>query len=144
MDIRSYLKQGRPLLFDGAMGTYFAALPSRAEERCERACLTRPQEILGIHRAYLQAGCRAVKTNTFALGGDVAEGDDEAAHSIIDAACRLMQTSSMKLYEIAEAVGYHDHLQFNRAFRHEKGVPPSKYLATLEKEGPAAPQAINP
>lgn len=45
----------------------------------------------------------------------------------IDAACRLMQTSSMKLYEIAEAVGYHDHLQFNRAFRHEKGVPPSKY-----------------
>ena len=45
----------------------------------------------------------------------------------IDAACRLMQTSHMKLYEIAEAVGYHDHLQFNRAFRHEKGIPPSKY-----------------
>lgn len=45
----------------------------------------------------------------------------------IEAACRLMQTSPMKLYEIAEAVGYHDHLQFNRAFRHEKGVPPSKY-----------------
>ena len=45
----------------------------------------------------------------------------------IDAACRLMQTTGMRLYEIAEAVGYHDHLQFNRAFRHEKGVPPSKY-----------------
>lgn len=89
MDIRTYLLHGAPLLFDGAMGTYFASLPGRAEERCERACLTRPQEILGIHRAYLQAGCRAVKTNTFALGGDVAEGDDEAAHSIIDAACRL-------------------------------------------------------
>lgn len=45
----------------------------------------------------------------------------------IDAACRLMQATGMRLYEIAEAVGYHDHLQFNRAFRHEKGVPPSKY-----------------
>ena len=89
MDIRTYLLHGAPLLFDGGMGTYFASLPGRAEERCERACLTRPQEILGIHRAYLQAGCRAVKTNTFALGGDVAEGDDETAHSIIDAACRL-------------------------------------------------------
>ena len=89
MDIRTYLLHGAPLLFDGGMGTYFASLPGRAEGRCERACLTRPQEIMGIHRAYLQAGCRAVKTNTFALGGDVAEGDDETAHSIIDAACRL-------------------------------------------------------
>lgn len=66
MDIRTYLSQGKPLLFDGAMGTYFAAHPGRAEERCERANLTRPEEILRIHRAYLQAGCRAIKTNTFA------------------------------------------------------------------------------
>ena len=55
MDIRTYLSQGKPLLFDGAMGTYFAAHPGRAEERCERANLTRPEEILRIHRAYLQA-----------------------------------------------------------------------------------------
>lgn len=54
----------------------------------------------------------------------------------IDAACRLMQTTSMRLYEIAEAVGYHDHLQFNRAFRHEKGVPPSKYLPDQELNTP--------
>ena len=67
MDIRTYLSQGKPLLFDGAMGTYFAAHPGRAEERCERANLTRPEEILRIHRAYLQAGCRAIKTNTFAI-----------------------------------------------------------------------------
>ena len=43
MDIRTYLSQGKPLLFDGAMGTYFAAHPGRAEERCERANLTRPE-----------------------------------------------------------------------------------------------------
>ena len=73
MDIRTYLSQGKPLLFDGAMGTYFAAHPGRAEERCERANLTRPEEILRIHRAYLQAGCRAIKTNTFAISGDLSD-----------------------------------------------------------------------
>ena len=31
-----------PLLFDGAMGTLFAALPGRAGERCEEASLTHP------------------------------------------------------------------------------------------------------
>ena len=46
MDIRTYLSQGKPLLFDGAMGTYFAAHPGRAEERCERANLTRPEGLM--------------------------------------------------------------------------------------------------
>ena len=89
MDIRSYLKQGRPLLFDGAMGTYFAALPSRAEERCERACLDHPDEIRAIHRAYLEAGCRAIKTNTFSVSADLALGNENLAKDIIGAACRL-------------------------------------------------------
>ena len=71
-DIRTYLKEGGPLLFDGAMGTYFAALPGRAEERCELANLTCPEEITAIHRAYLEAGCRAIKTNTFTVGVDLA------------------------------------------------------------------------
>ena len=50
MNIREELKLGRPLLFDGAMGTLFAALSGRAEERCERANLDHPEEILAIHR----------------------------------------------------------------------------------------------
>ena len=39
MDIRTYLSQGKPLLFDGAMGTYFASLSGRGSERCELANL---------------------------------------------------------------------------------------------------------
>ena len=69
MDLRTYLSQGTPLVFDGAMGTYYSSLPGRAEERCERASLDHPEEILSIHRAYLEAGCKAIKTNTFGLGG---------------------------------------------------------------------------
>ena len=89
MDIRSNLKQGRPLLFDGAMGTWFAALPGRAEERCEQACLDHPEEVRAIHHAYLEAGCRAVKTNTFSVGVDLAQGNERLAQDIIGAACRL-------------------------------------------------------
>ena len=91
MDIRNDLKQGRPLLFDGAMGTYFASLPGRAEERCECACLDHPEEVRAIHRSYLEAGCRAVKTNTFSVGVDLAEGNEGLARDIINAACRLAQ-----------------------------------------------------
>ena len=94
MDIRSDLKQGRPLLFDGAMGTYFASLPGRAEERCEQACLDHPDEIRSIHRAYLEAGCRAVKTNTFSVGADLAQGNERLARDIINAACRLAHTEA--------------------------------------------------
>ena len=104
MDIRSDLKQGRPLPFDGAMGTYFASLPGRAEERCERACLDHPEEVRAIHRAYLEAGCRAVKTNTFSVGADLAQGDEVLAKEIIGAACRLAQeeTFSFDAYVFAD------------------------------------------
>lgn len=104
MDIRSYLKQGRPLLFDGAMGTYFASLPGRAEERCEHACLDHPEEVRAIHRAYLEAGCRAVKTNTFSVGADLAQGDEDLAKDIIGAACRLAseEVSAFNAYVFAD------------------------------------------
>ena len=89
MDIRAYLKQGKPLLFDGAMGTYFAALPGRAGEPCEQANLDCPQEIAAIHRAYLEAGCRAIKTNTFGVSALLARGGEPSAPGLIEAGCRL-------------------------------------------------------
>ncbi len=89
MDIRSDLAQGKPLLFDGAMGTYFAAQPGRAGERCERANVICPEEIKAIHRAYLEAGCRAIKTNTFSVGADLAAGEDTQAEELLRAGCRL-------------------------------------------------------
>ena len=62
--IRAWLEQG-VLLFDGAAGT---ALRAQAEESeaVERLCLTQPQRVSALHRGYLAAGCRAIKTNTFA------------------------------------------------------------------------------
>ncbi len=64
--IRAYFKD-HVLLFDGAMGTYYAAGHRQSDQSCEEANLTAPSEILAIHRAYLDAGCTALKTNTFGL-----------------------------------------------------------------------------
>lgn len=89
MNIRSYLFQGGPLLFDGAMGTCYAALPGRADRRCEQANLDSRSEILAIHRSYLDAGCKAIKTNTFSVGTDLAEGREEAARQLVEAGCRI-------------------------------------------------------
>ena len=66
MDIRSYLRKN-VLLFDGAMGTYYARRFPKGEACCERANLTAPDDIAAIHRAYIEAGSRAVKTNTFGV-----------------------------------------------------------------------------
>ena len=63
MNIRELL-QARPLLFDGAMGTYYKAAPG---VECEQANLTDPARVLAVHREYLAAGADAVKTNTFSL-----------------------------------------------------------------------------
>ena len=58
------LLQTRPLIFDGAMGTYYKAAPG---VECEQANLTDPAGVLAVHREYLAAGADAVKTNTFSL-----------------------------------------------------------------------------
>ena len=63
MNIRELL-QTRPLLFDGAMGTYYKAAPG---VECEQANLTDPAGVLAVHREYLAAGADAIKTNTFSL-----------------------------------------------------------------------------
>ena len=90
MDLRAYLNQEQVLLFDGAMGTYFSSLPGHSQDRCERANLDHPGEILAIHTAYLEAGSKAIKTNTFSLGSDLdgEEGD------MLRAACLLARDAA--------------------------------------------------
>lgn len=50
----------------------------------------------------------------------------------IEAACRLIKNTTKKFYEIAELSGYHDTVQFNRAFREETGMSPSAYRSGLD------------
>ena len=54
------------LLFDGATGTYAKSLPDWLDGPVELACLIASDQVQSLHKAYLDAGCRAIKTNTFA------------------------------------------------------------------------------
>ena len=82
-------------MFDGAMGTYYNSLPGRAGARCELASVEHPEEILSIHRAYLEAGARAIKTNTFALGNTRGGEHEEEEIALLRAACRLAQEAAV-------------------------------------------------
>lgn len=84
-DLRERLARGA-LLFDGATGTYAKTLESWPEGPVERACLTAPQQVLSLHRAYLAAGCEAIKTNTFAAHVGLAAENAVQQRAMVSAA----------------------------------------------------------
>lgn len=53
-----------PMIFDGAFGTFYFSQTSDTKP-CELANINAPQTVEAIHRAYIQAGADAIKTNTF-------------------------------------------------------------------------------
>ena len=81
-DIREFLKD-EPLLFDGGMGTYFAERTKSSHRACEWANLSLPAEVEAIHRAYLEVGCRAIKTNTYSVNR--LNFPEDSCGSLIDA-----------------------------------------------------------
>lgn len=85
--VRELLAQG-VLLFDGATGTALCA-QSGEGEAVERLCLTQPQRVLALHRAYLAAGSRAIKTNTFAAHVSLACENEDDQKALIRAAYDL-------------------------------------------------------
>ncbi len=88
MDFLAKLERGT-VLFDGAMGTYYAERYDRELSSCEMANLTHPDDVLAIHRAYIRAGCDAIKTNTFGANPVSLECAPEQALELIDAGWRL-------------------------------------------------------
>ena len=64
MNLRELL--GRQLLFfDGAMGTILQEAGLKAGEVPDVWCITHPEEVIAVHKAYLEAGCDILTTNTF-------------------------------------------------------------------------------
>jgi AraC-like DNA-binding protein len=48
-------------------------------------------------------------------------------------ACRLMDTTELSLAEVASRCGYASIFSFSRAFKKEKGIPPSDYRAAFQR-----------
>src|SRR5580693_1917233 len=95
--------QDRILVLDGAMGTMIHQVPLSIEtdylgrENCpEILCVTRPDVISGIHRAYLEAGADIVETNSFG-GTSIALADnklEDRAYELNFAAAKIARAAA--------------------------------------------------
>ena len=85
MNIKEYLKQNI-LYLDGGMGTLLQARGLEAGELPERWNLSHADVITDIHRAYFDAGCNVVNTNTF--GANSLKFSDDELEAIICAAIK--------------------------------------------------------
>src|SRR6185436_11320563 len=59
------LRQGKPLLADGAMGTMLHGRGLPMDACFDELNLSRPELISGIHSDYVRAGAELIETNTF-------------------------------------------------------------------------------
>ena len=90
--------QDRVLVLDGAMGTYYKGRPGL---ECEQANTADPEGILAVHRAYLEAGAEAIKTNTFGLPRMAAAGQpgwQELAAAGWALACRAAEGTGAAVF----------------------------------------------
>ncbi|MBE5961781.1 MAG: bifunctional homocysteine S-methyltransferase/methylenetetrahydrofolate reductase [Lachnospiraceae bacterium] len=86
--IKSYLKTNC-LLMDGAMGTYYSMLHHNENLISEYANLESPNEIKDIHKEYIRAGARLIRTNTFAANQAVLKIKEEEQEKLIRKAVSL-------------------------------------------------------
>ena len=87
MTIQEYLKSYK-LITDGSFGTYYAG-KHQTDEMPESANLTHPERVTDIHRSYIDAGARLIRTNTFASNTTLLSSDWNAVESNIHAAVKL-------------------------------------------------------
>ena len=73
------------LLFDGAMGTQLQARGLAAGELPEIWNVTHPEVIREIHKAYVDAGCDILKTNTFGANALKFEGTEYTVPQLVRA-----------------------------------------------------------
>lgn len=80
MNIKEYLKDNR-LITDGAMGTYFDSIKEQ-EIFVEDANIQQPEVIKNIHKEYIAAGARLLRTNSFSISERMNDSDIKQAEYV--------------------------------------------------------------
>jgi homocysteine S-methyltransferase len=93
------------LLFDGAMGTLLQSRLPHHEGPTEFLNLTHPQEIQKIHQEYIEAGAKAIKTNTFGLPALVDDYESNKLLETADAALTLAKEAANDKVQIYGDLG---------------------------------------
>lgn len=78
-----------PILFDGAMGTYYRTKSKQQLPACEMGNIFDRDTIYSIHKEYLKAGCKAIKTNTFGANKRYLNCSDDTLEQIINSGCDI-------------------------------------------------------
>ena len=78
-----------PIVFDGAMGTYYRTKSKLALPACEMGNIFDKDTVLSIHKEYLQSGCKGIKTNTFGANKRYLNCNDDTLEQIINSGCDI-------------------------------------------------------
>ena len=83
------LIKNRIVYFDGGTGTILQERGLKPGESCEIWNITRPEEIIRLHREYLRAGADIINTNTFGANPEKFPGNGEYSYTgLIEAAVK--------------------------------------------------------
>jgi 5-methyltetrahydrofolate--homocysteine methyltransferase len=85
MNFREYAKENIVIL-DGGMGTMLESFGISPSESPESWCLTHPDKIIAVHKAYFDAGSSVVNTNTF--GANLLKFSEDELERVISSAVR--------------------------------------------------------
>ena len=77
-----------PLLFDGAMGTWYSRKTRRPAWEVDLSVLDRNSPVPDMHREYLRSGARAIKTCTFSLP-ELQTSDPAKASAVLKSAVEM-------------------------------------------------------
>ena len=83
MNFREYAKENIVIL-DGGMGTMLESFGISPSESPESWCLTHPDKIIAVHKAYFDAGSSVVNTNTF--GANLLKFSEDELECVVSSA----------------------------------------------------------
>lgn len=103
--ILDYLKD-EYLITDGAMGTYFSEITGEYDNFCEFANIDRQEIIKKIHKEYIEAGAKLIRTNTFSANCLSLQVNREQLKVIINNAVKIAREAiEAKDIFIAASIG---------------------------------------
>lgn len=91
-----------PLLFDGAMGTYYMEQGTQGLPICELANLFDEETVIAIHQEYIKVGANALRTNSFGANMESLHCDmavvDSIVRSSVDLARKAIGDKEISLF----------------------------------------------
>jgi homocysteine S-methyltransferase len=106
-DFRELLADGRPHLFDGAMGTMLYAKGVYINRCYDELCVSQPEMVADVHRAYVRAGAEVIETNSYGANRLklARHGLEERTHEINVLAARIAREAAGDRVHVAGAMG---------------------------------------